>query len=498
MVARRGAQRLVRAMLIPTALVLAAVSTPAMANVAPGTLATANAATAIPAMANAAMANAGAGAGAASRPVQACGMPAAGKGPGRAEPSAMGFDPGRLAKAVAFADSRLRLNVQVYRHNCLVAEGSRNAVTGTVPWNIWSATKSVVSMLAGIAVSDGRLDPNAPIGRYLPAGQGDAAHRAITVRDLLTETSGLKQSIVSEAVPSLVGADPDIVAQTLALPIVHRPGTYFEYSQRTPDLLAYIVQRAVGQDLQTFAQRRLFGPIGIPASDYFWLRDRSGHTYGHANLYLPPNAFARLGTLMLNNGRWNATQLIAPGYVRQVSKPTKTNPCYGYLFWTNHAPCVGPSIPSRKTFAAPPLQGMPSDSYAMVGFLQQNNFLIPSLGIQVTWTGVLGDASLDPQTLISASPSSELYYNFMRLLGRAITTPHVPDPGPYRQTFNLDVRPDEFADPAILLGTLGIGPDAPRDCNILFCHGTVPLHGTAQNVEAILRALLARITRQPH
>ncbi|NKQ56937.1 serine hydrolase [Amycolatopsis sp. K13G38] len=462
MAARRGTRRPVRALLGSIALLAAAMVVPASAEAA-----------------------------------QPCGAPAAGQSPQRADPSAVGLDPGKLAEAVAFASSRMRSNVQVYRYNCLVGEGPLNTATGTVPWNIWSATKSVVSMLAGIAVSDGRLDLDAPIGRYLPAGQGDAAHRAITVRNLLTETSGLRQSIVTEAAPSVAGADPDVVAQSLALPLDHQPGTYFEYGQRTPDLLAHIVQLAVGQDLQTFAQQRLFGPIGIRPGSYFWLRDRSGNTYGHAHLYLPPDAFARLGMLMLGNGRWNSIQLIDPGYVRQAAQPTTTNPCYGYMFWTNNAPCVGPSVPSRQTFPAAPLQGLPADSYAMVGFLQQNNFLIPSLGLQVTWTGVLGDVSPDPQTLISASPNSELYHDFLRLLAQAVTSPRVPDPGPYQQTFNTDVRLDQFADPSILLGTLGIGATAPPDCNILFCHGNIPVQGSVQNGAAVTRTLLTALAGRP-
>lgn len=430
---------------------------------------------------------------ASSQALTQCALPAAGTSPAAASPAAEGFNPAKLAAAMTFAETRLRTSVQVFRDNCLVASDPVNTLTGDLPWNIWSSTKSVVSMLAGIAVTQGKLSVDAPIRRYLPAGLGDAAHRAITVRDLLTQASGLQQAAVSELAPGAPAADTNLVDQALAVPVQYKPGTYFQYSQYTPDLLAYVIQRAVGEDLQAYAQRYLFGPVGIKPGDYFWLRDRSGNTYGFANLYLPPDDFARLGLLMENDGAWNGRQVIAPGYVAAAHQPSATNACYGYLFWLNRAPCTGPSLPSRQTFDVTPLAGLTSQAYAMVGFLQQNNFIDPSLHLVVTWTGTFGDASLDPQTLISASPNSELYHDFLRLLNQAFTSPRLPDPGPYKPTFNLDVAPEQFADPSIALGAIGVGPDAPKGCNLLYCDGAIPVTGTIQNAQGITRAVTSRL-----
>ncbi|GAB3697955.1 serine hydrolase domain-containing protein [Saccharopolyspora tripterygii] len=410
-----------------------------------------------------------------------CALPDAGAPTDSASPAAQGFDPAKLARAMDFAQSRLRLNVQVHRNNCLVAAGRLNPLTGGVPWNIWSSTKSVVALVAGIARDQGRLDLAAPIGRYLPEGVGDAAHRAITVNDLLTQTSGLKQAIVSDIGASVAGADADVVAQAMAAPIVHPPGTYFEYSQRGPDLLAYVVERAVGEDFQAFAQRNLFDPIGIGAQDHLWLRDRAGHTYGFANLYLPPDDLARLGLLLVNGGNWNDRRVVSTSYLDQLRAPSPTNACYGHLVWVNRAPCVGPSLPSRKVFPAAPLVGMPDDAYAMIGFLQQNNFVVPSLNLVVTWTGALGDVSADPQTLLSASPNSELYHEFLRLLSQAFVQPRLPDPGPYRQTFNFDVQPGQLIDPAITLRSLGVGLNVPAGCTQVACGSRPVPRGTTQD-----------------
>ncbi len=408
-----------------------------------------------------------------------CDLPAGSAAPASAAPSSVGIDKAKLDDAIAFAASRMRTHIEVYRNNCLIGRGPLNDVTGNTPWNLFSSTKSVVSMLAGIAYTQGKLDLGASIARYLPAGDVDRAHAAITVRDLLTQSSGLRQSIVTEALTAGLDVDPDIAKEALALPVQHTPGTFFEYTQHGPDLLAFVVQRAIGEDLQQFAQRTLFGPLGIDQHDYYWARDRSGHTYGYAFLFMPPVDYSRLGLLMLNDGVWGGQRIISSDYIRQAHTPSSSNHCYGYLFWVNDSPCTGPSFPSRQTISQAPLAGLPRDAYAMVGFLQQNNFIVPSLGLLVSWTGILGDVSPDPGTLLSASLNSELYREFFRKLVAAFRTPRIPDPGPYRPTMNLDFDPVQFTDPNIALGALGFGPYAPSDCTVLRC-GSAPLRAPLQ------------------
>ncbi|MFI0469688.1 serine hydrolase domain-containing protein [Saccharopolyspora sp. 5N102] len=424
---------------------------------------------------------------------QRCALHADGEAPPTTTPAQVNMDAAKLREAIEFATAGNRLSVQVYRHNCLVGGSELNPVTAELPWNVWSSTKSVTAMLTGIAYTQGKIELDASIGKYLPPGPGwgDAQHRAITVRQLLTQASGLEQSVGAEAASSGAGLDSSVVKQALALPVVHEPGIHFAYGQRPVDLLAHGVERAVGEDLQAYAQRNLFGPIGISSSDYVWLRDRAGNTYGFANLYLKPRDFARLGLLMVNNGSWRGTQLISPEYIAKATTPSKTNACHGFLFWLNHAPCIGPSVPSRHVYPQAPLAGMPSDGYAMVGFLRQNNFIVPSLGLVVTWTGVLGDHSLDPATALSVSPNSELVHGFLRILGQAFTDVSLPDPGPYQHEHNFDFQPEQFADPRLLLGAFGIGPYAPTDCNVAVCGGAIPGLGLAQNGEAIAGSLIA-------
>lgn len=365
-----------------------------------------------------------------------------------------------VAQAIDFAAGRNRLNVQVYRHNCLIASGPRNAWTGRVPWNIWSVTKSVTSLVTGIAVDQGKLDVDAPIGKYLPVGIGDAAHRAITVRDLLTETSGLRQAVVAEGITAILPVDPDSPLQALGLPLDHRPGTTFVYSQRTVDLLVYVVQCAVGMDFQAFAQRNLFDPLGIEKSDYYWMRDRSDHTYGYAHLLLPPDDLAKIGLLLAGNGNWAGRQVVSTQYLRQATTPSLTNYCYGYLIWLTRPGC------------AEPVDNLPPGSFTTSGMLSQNNFVIPSLDLVVDWTGIGGTVS--SQGLVGQFQSTaELAHEFFRSLLAAVrdvpSASLAPSLAPYVEPPSAPLQVRDFLAPDVILAIVGVGPDAYPGCTALSC-----------------------------
>ncbi|MFC8047768.1 serine hydrolase domain-containing protein [Nocardia sp. NPDC057353] len=369
----------------------------------------------------------------------------------RATPEDVGVDGAELAAALDFAAGRNRFNIQVFRHNCLIGEGPGNAQTGPVPWNVWSVTKSVVSVLTGMAADRGLIELGAPIDRYLPPGLGDAAHRAITVRDLLTEASGMRVGVLTEGLTGVVPIDPNSAVQALGVPLEHAPGTTFSYSQRTVDLLTFVLERALGEPLQQFAQRELFDPIGIPRGDYYWARDRSGNTYGYAHLFLPPPDLARIGMLVRNDGRWGGKQLVSAEYLAAARTPSPANECYGYLFW------LGPGCAETPDF-------LPAGVHSMAGFGGQNVFLLPELDLMVVWTGAYGNVSrYGPGGIIQNT--RELPHEFFRRLLPALGE---PDPGPYVEP-PLTQDPGEFIDATLLLAVFGIGPAAYPGCTVLSC-----------------------------
>ncbi len=372
----------------------------------------------------------------------------------RARPEQVGLDPAKLDEALQFAATRNRFNVQVFRHNCLVGEGPRNDETGDVAWNIWSVTKSVVSLIAGIASDQGKLAIDAPIDRYLPAGLGDALHRSITVENLLTETSGMKVGVLTEGVTAVIPVDPNSAVQALAVELTNPPGTTFSYSQRNVDLLSWVIELAVGEPLQQFAQRELFDPLGIARSDYYWARDRSGHTYGYAHLLLPPNDLAKIGLLVANDGRWGADRVISADYLRKARTPSPQNSCYGYLFW------VGADCAESPDF-------LPADSFFMSGLALQNVFFLPGLDLMVMWTGAFGNETAYGASGVIAHPE-ELPHEFFRRLFAAFTDAPTPVAEPYVEP-PLEFDPARLIDANILLAVFGIGPGAYPGCTVFDC-----------------------------
>ncbi|MGN6473499.1 MAG: serine hydrolase domain-containing protein [Mycobacteriales bacterium] len=423
-----------------------------------------------------------AGAGSTSRTValKHCALPAAGQPFHTAVPAQEALDAAQLQRAVNGLSTDNRTSVQIFRNNCLVAGDPLNSLTAPAHNNLFSITKSVVSMLAGIAIGEGKLRMSAPIGRYLPHGAawGDAAHRAITVHDLLTQTSGIAEAILAEA--STTGSDPNLAQEALAQPIEHKPGTHFEYSQLGPALLAYVVQRAVGAKLSDFAQRVLFEPVGIAPGSWFWLEDRSGTPYGYSNLFLTPAELARLGLLMQNHGRWNGRQIVPAVYVAKVSVPNPSNGCYGLLFWTNRGrPCTGANIPAAQTVPHRAVPSAPHDMYQMNGTGGQLNLMVPSLHMTITTTGWFGDTYPDPSILLGATPGN-MQYNFFRALMKALKDIHYRDPGPYAgDSVDLNANPLNYLDPRVVLRDI----DANPTCNVVVCDGTVPTKGLVDAIQ---------------
>jgi CubicO group peptidase (beta-lactamase class C family) len=148
------------------------------------------------------------------------------------------------------------------------------------------------------------------------------------------------------------------------------------------------VTRAAGEDFQVFAQRELFGKLGIARGEWQWRRDAAGHTQGFFGLNMSTNNFAKLGELMRRGGRWGGEQLLPKRFVREALTPTATNGCYGYLIWLNSSkPCVGPRVTSRPVTDARLFPSLPPDTYQYAGLFGQWVTVFPSYGIIVARNG---------------------------------------------------------------------------------------------------------------
>jgi CubicO group peptidase (beta-lactamase class C family) len=298
-------------------------------------------------------------------------------------PAEAGMDAAELQDAIDFATANQALAVRVYRYGCRVGEDAAADANRGARFQSWSLAKSVTSLVFGRAMTKNMIGPDDPLGSLLP--MADRSHGDITMRDLLTMTSGLYWNGLRDYNIFM----PNRLQEALTVPVEKQPGTYWEYSQSGPALVAAATESAVGEDFQDFAQRQLFGPLGIESGSWSWTRDNFGHTQGFWGVHMVPDDYARLGELMRRGGVWRGRRLLSKRYVREAVTPVKQSGCYGWLIWLNAAkPCVGPRIADRPVSDQRRFPSLPADSYQYSGLLGQLVTVFPSQGIVTARFGV--------------------------------------------------------------------------------------------------------------
>ncbi|WP_053333876.1 serine hydrolase domain-containing protein [Gemmatimonas phototrophica] len=209
-----------------------------------------------------------------------------------------------------------------------------------------SVSKTVASAVIGAAVTRGDFpDLNTPILKYwdtTTVANLDDRKRRITIRHLLTMSGGFdwNESIPYSDPNNTAGAleaSPDWVKFTIDRPMMREPGTTFNYSSGESALLAHIFFRATGMDIEEYAARHLFTPLGI--TNWQWKRTPSGTIDTEGGLYLEARDLARIWQLWLQGGRWNGATVVSEQWVRESVTPhipTSARagaPQYGYKWW---------------------------------------------------------------------------------------------------------------------------------------------------------------------
>lgn len=243
---------------------------------------------------------------------------------------------------VAFASTARVANVtsvSVHQDGALVREEYYLWTGADTPHDVRSVTKTVTSLLVGIAIDTGCLTSlDQTLGELLgDQAPIDPAKAAITLRDLLTMSSGFDWVEHGAVGYSDWAASPDQVQYVLSRPLVAPPGTVFNYNSGALHLLSVILTRACAPTA-TFAAEHLFGPLGIASRP--WEINREGITNGAAGLQLSTTEMATIGELLLEHGRLHDVQIVPAAYVdTAIDKHIATErgvDGYGYGIWVAH------------------------------------------------------------------------------------------------------------------------------------------------------------------
>lgn len=277
-------------------------------------------------------------------------------------PESVGFQPHQLC-AIADAERNGRLRnlhgVVVVRRGRLVFEQyftgsdwSRGSSLGEVTFraetlhDIRSITKSIVSLLYGIAQAAGKVPPiDRPVLDFFPELadlRTDPARMRILVRHALTMTMGTEWREGVQFAwddPNNDEAQMEMAADRyryiMGRPIVAAPGERWNYNGGATAIIARLVSRGTEQPLLDFAREQLFGPLAI--TEVEWITDRTGEPIAAWGLRLRPRDLAKIGQLVLQRGRWGERQVVPSGWIEAATaaEVQTTDPFlrYGYQWW---------------------------------------------------------------------------------------------------------------------------------------------------------------------
>jgi len=219
----------------------------------------------------------------------------------------------------------------------ILYEDFRDGMNRNQPTNIKSASKSVLSLLIGIAIDKGYLEGvDQPIKEFFPEyfeRNPDPQKESVTIKDLITMRAGMETTSFGNYGRWVVSNNWTTFA--LNQPMTQEPGGRMVYSTGTSHLLSVILTRATGMSTMAFANEYLFGPMEIRVGG--WDRDPQGYYMGGNNLAISPLALLKLGRLMNDMGEYNGRQIVSREWVinsvKIYTRSNFNNYNYGYMWW---------------------------------------------------------------------------------------------------------------------------------------------------------------------
>jgi CubicO group peptidase (beta-lactamase class C family) len=205
-----------------------------------------------------------------------------------------------------------------------------------------SATKSVVSTLAGIAIDrqalSGVNERVMSAMSYSSYANPDPRKAAITLSDFLSMSSGLDcddHSSTSPGRETVLDDSPDWVKATLDLPMINDPGTKGYYCSGGVSVVGRMTENAVHEPLPEFAQKYLFGPLGMARADWAWNYDLTNADKEYSQIHLRSRDMLKLGILFEDGGRWHGRRIISESWVNisMAEHSHVDNVSYGYFWW---------------------------------------------------------------------------------------------------------------------------------------------------------------------
>ncbi len=236
------------------------------------------------------------------------------------------------------------------------------------PYLAYSVTKSIASLLTGIAIDKGLIGSvDDPVTRYIPElAPLDTMWSKLTIDHLLQMRSGLDLREKYSANPFTRMAKlfygPNQLGMLKKTGFYAEPGAKFEYLSIATTVLGIVLERAIGGSIADFAQEYVWEPLGMERESYLAL-DSEKHSSAKMFAGLTTNALdlAKIGRLYLHGGEWNGQQIVSREWIERSKTSDSTSPSQNNSWWMGRKLIVD-STGSTRYFA---------DSTALVEHLSE-------------------------------------------------------------------------------------------------------------------------------
>ena len=206
-----------------------------------------------------------------------------------------------------------------------------------------SMAKMTVGIVIGRAIAQGHIKSlDQPVSDFITEWQG-TDRQGPTIRHFLQNSSGISRFSYNDFKPwsqtmreYLSARHEDILIHETKRD--YEPGTEYDYSMITSDVLALVIERATGQRYADYLGTHLLKPIGA-AGGTVYINRPGGLAHSGCCLMLPAESFIRLGMLMAHDGVWEGQRLLPDGWVKETVTPSPANPKWGLHMWIG-SPCV--------------------------------------------------------------------------------------------------------------------------------------------------------------
>ena len=284
-----------------------------------------------------------------------------------------------LEEMVQFADKHRSYSLIVIHDGVIQKEWYADGWNSSRPAQSQSMHKSLLPILVQAAIEDGFIESvDDPIGRYIEEWGNDTRGET-TIENLLVMSSGLRSppfSINPFSDDFLWLFGTEITPILLRTPRNRPPGEAWDYNNINSEILGLIIERATGISYARFLSEKVWKPMGGMGAEV-WLDSSDGKAHSNCCLITTPMDWARFGSMLLNRGAFNGSQIVNGQFIDRMISPALTSSWYGYQIWLNDREGSNPWLQLTKGYQRTEPFAR-DDAYFASGFGGQRVYVVPS------------------------------------------------------------------------------------------------------------------------